>query len=157
MPSVAPSPLFAPAPGRGADALELARAAVAALPGVTAAALDATGRPAGGTALAGAALARWPEQVRAALAGEPWSVEGVAGPSDGVADVSLVPVAGGVLVVARDVTAAHRDRELLENSSNVVMRADTEAVYTYVSPTARRMLGARGDGRPPDPRLHPPR
>ena len=96
--------------------------------------------------------------MRAALAGEPWSVEGVAGGSDGVADVSLVPVAGGVLVVARDVTAAHRDRELLENSSNVVMRADTEAVYTYVSPTARRIFGWAPEemvGRPIHDFIHP--
>ena len=69
MPSAVPSPLLAPAPGRTADALETARAAVAALPGMTVAALGLDGRPIAGHELATAALARWPERIRAALAG----------------------------------------------------------------------------------------
>ncbi|MET0684217.1 MAG: PAS domain S-box protein [Solirubrobacteraceae bacterium] len=141
MPSAVPSPLLAPAPGRTADALETARAAVAALPGMTVAALGLDGRPIAGHELATAALARWPERIRAALAGAPWSIQAVPVAADRLADMSVLPVAGGVLVVARDVTAAHRDRELLENSSNVVMRADAQAIYTYVSPTARRIFG----------------
>jgi len=139
VPSAAPFPLLAPAPG--AAEREIARAAVAALPGVTVAVLDAEGRPLEGAALAASVLARWPDRVRAALAGDPWGIAGVPLGADRIADIALVPVPAGVLVTARDVTAAHRDRELLENSSNVVMRADADAVYTYVSPTAERIFG----------------
>ncbi len=139
VPSAAPSPLLAPAPG--AAEREIARAALAALPGVTVAVLDADGRPLEGAALSASVLARWPDRVRAALAGEPWGVAGVPLGADRIADIALVPVPAGVLVTARDVTAAHRDRELLENSSNVVMRADADAVYTYVSTTAERIFG----------------
>jgi PAS domain S-box-containing protein len=161
---------------------ELARAALSELPGETVALFDREGRPlplGGGDdgaegALAEEVLGRGRDVLGAALAGIASDLRDVPAGGDRLYDVRIAPLrvdghVAGAVAIARDVTAQRRGeralarserrcRELIENSGNVVMRADADGRYTFVSRAATRVFGREPEamlGRPVREFLHP--